>query len=127
MWYEFHFRLKSQDGAFQLFRAASGGSGIRDLVPIVCPKTGYQISKLKEEVKSSTIYIGPLNDDINDSPITINDISSDVTNFSMAKCRSCSENIPLAFFASHKENCIFEKEEKETQKEIDKDIGECKL
>ena len=51
------FRLKSQAGAFKLFKANAGGSGIRELAPSNCIINGYNIQQPKEEVRASTIYI----------------------------------------------------------------------
>ena len=44
------FRLKSQAGAFKLFKENAGRSGIKELAPLNCSINGYNIQQLKEEV-----------------------------------------------------------------------------
>ena len=58
---ESHFpKLVEQNGAFQLLKSLSGGSGVRNLVPLMIPPGGYTVSNLKDQCKSSLIYIKPL-------------------------------------------------------------------
>ena len=103
-------------------KAASGGSGLRKLVPLECPKAGYDIQTLKEEIRSSTIYIIPLNEDIDDCPLSINDITTD-NGTSMAKCISCNKDIPLSSFSMHKLSCTTDyKEDLELEAEKEDDI-----
>jgi len=113
-------RLKSQNGAFQLCKARCGGSGLRELIQIECPQTGYDIQAVKEEARASTIYIVPLNENIDESPVSINDISTNDYAVSMAKCSSCDIDVPLSYFAEHKLTCT-------NPEENDKDFKECRL
>ena len=118
---QFLFRLKSQNGAFQLCKARCGGSGLRELIEIECPQAGYSIQTLKEEARASTIYIVPLNENIDESPVSINDISTNDYAVSMAKCSSCNLDVPLSYFAEHKLSCM-------NPDENDKEnFNECKL
>ena len=60
----FVFRLKSQEGAFILYKAVTGGCGIPQLAPVDCPAAGYNVPYLKEQARSSALYLIPLNADI---------------------------------------------------------------
>ena len=62
---ETHYpKLSIQNGAFQLLKCQSGGSGVRNLVPMTIPPGGYTVTELKEQCKSSLFYIKPLQKDI---------------------------------------------------------------
>ena len=66
---------------------------------------GYAIKQLKEEVKSSTIFIIPLNSDVDQTPITVNDISTLPSSEIFSKCVTCHLEIPLFEFQEHKAIC----------------------
>ena len=68
--------MKSQKGAFESAKASSGGQGIRRLIAIDVPKKGYTIPLVKEIVRSSVLYIIPLNYNIDMEPVTINDLQT---------------------------------------------------
>ena len=67
--------MKSQEGAFLVYKAVTGGCGMRQLAPVDCPAAGYDVPYLKEQAMSSALYLIPLNSDIDITPITVNDIS----------------------------------------------------
>ena len=96
----FFFRLKGQNGAFGFCKASSGGSGIRSLISIECPKSGYKIPALKEIAKSSILFIVPLNNDIDDTEV----IDADTNTLSVS-CSSCEKEVPLRDFGTHKLSC----------------------
>ena len=60
----FVFRLKSQEGAFLLYKAVTGDCGIPQLAPVDCAATGYNVTYLKEQARSSALYLILLNSDI---------------------------------------------------------------
>ena len=92
------FRLRSQRGAFHLMKAKTGGSGIRELIPLDYGQCGYSIQSLKEEVKASAIYIIPLNENIDDKPdVTL------VKDVAISTCSFCNDFIPLVSFQEHKQ------------------------
>jgi len=95
--------LKSQNGAFQLFKAACGGVGSRILMALSSSSSGYTVAGLKEEVKSSTIYIVPLNSKISTEPMQINDLVNE--DVEVVVCSSCNNEIPLLVFRNHKKEC----------------------
>ena len=70
------FRLKSQKGAFELAKASSGSQGICRLIAIDLPEKGYTIPMSKEIVRSSVLYIIPLNFNRDMEPVTINDLQT---------------------------------------------------
>ena len=106
MWFLLFFhRLKSQEGAFLIAKAGSGGAGIRKLIPIRMPVDGYSVQQLKDEAKSSTLYVVPLNTDIDETPITVNDISTVSNNEIFSLCVNCNLKIPLFGFKEHKSEC----------------------
>ena len=102
------FRLKSQDGAFVFAKAESGGCGIRNLAVINCPPCGYDVQYVKSEVRSSCVYIIPLNSDIDESPVTVNDLSTAPAIVAECKCSNCHKTVALTEFQNHKEICLNE-------------------
>ena len=70
------FRLKSQKGAFELAKVSNGVQGVRRLIAIDLPKKGYTTPLLREIVRSSVLYIMPLNSNIDIEPVTINDLQT---------------------------------------------------
>ena len=104
--------MKSQEGAFHLAKASSGGCGIRSLSVLNCLNSGYEVQFLKEEARASTIFIAPLNADIDTSPVTINDLST-LVEVPECECSSCHCKIPLMEFKNHKSNCSCENDSEE--------------
>ena len=60
----FVFRLKSQEGTFLLYKAVTGGCGIPPLAPVDCAAAGNNVPYLKEQARSSALYLILLNSDI---------------------------------------------------------------
>ena len=48
---------------------------MRQLSPVNCTTAGYDVPYLKEQVRSSDLYLIPLNSNIDVTHITVNDIS----------------------------------------------------
>ena len=98
-------RLKSQAGAFKLFKANAGGSGIRELAPLNCSINGYNIQQLKEEVHASTIYIIPMNRNLDITPIVSEANIQRNTDEVLTECLTCHSKVPLREFGDHKIRC----------------------
>ena len=94
--------MKSQNGAFYLSKASTGGSGLRSLAPLKCPVTGYCVQDLREEAKASIVYIIPLNENIDTTPVA--DVAPQRDGV-LSKCLGCDKNIPLWEFTDHKSKC----------------------
>ena len=99
------FRLKAQAGAFKLFKANTGGSGIRELAPLNCSISGYNIQQLKEEVRASTIYIIPMNHNSDITPIVNEANIQRNTDGILTECLTCHSKVPLWKFGDHKKHC----------------------
>ena len=99
------FRLKSQAGAFKLFKANAGGSGIRELAPLNCSINGCNIQQLKEEVRASTIYIIPMNHNLDITPIVNEANIQRNTDGILTECLTCHSKVPLWKFGDHKKHC----------------------
>ena len=99
------FRLKSQAGAFKLFKANAGGSGFRELSPLNCSINGYNIQQLKEEVRASTIYIIPMNYNLDITPIVNEANIQRNTDGILSECLTCHSKVPLWEFGYHKKHC----------------------
>ena len=99
------FRLKSQAGAFKLFKANAGGSGIRELAPLNCSISGYNIQQLKEEVRASTVYIIPMNHNSDITPIVNEANIQRNTDGILTECLTCHAKVPLWEFGDHKKHC----------------------
>ena len=93
-------KLKSQNGAFELFRAERGGTCC-NLVLIDMSAQGYTIPYLKEHVSSSTIiYVRPMQSNLPMTKvITRTDDSIKTT------CQICAREVPLASLRSHMSEC----------------------
>ena len=80
---EDHFpKLEKLEGAFSLYRAASGGSGCRKLIKIPMGAGGYSLPWLRINCSvgsSSTIYIVPLQQDL--------DVKSSTPNTQVSKIK----------------------------------------
>ena len=90
------FRLKSQNGAFELAKASSGSQSIRRLIAIDLPKKGYTIPMLKEIVHSSVLNLIPLNSNIDMEPVKINDLQTIADDDKEEKweCETCMKLVP---------------------------------
>lgn len=109
--------LTPQNGAFQLLRCEFGGSGSRDLNTIAMPQNGYSVPFLKEQSKSSLIYIRPLNCDIEFEMKRIEPVELPTCTAS-AICKSCNKTVPLSYFEQHQHHC---QGAMSTDKDSDKD------
>ena len=107
--------MKSQEGAFLVYKAVTGGCGMRQLAPVDCPTACYDVPYLKEQAMSSALYLIPLNSDIDIMPITVNDISV-VVEAPECQCSNCYEIIALNQFQDHKMLCTQKKEEVENRR-----------
>ena len=94
-------KLKSQDGAFELMRAESGGYS-RPLKLILMPSDGYTIPYIRDLVGSNTLlYIRPMK-----SYLPLDKPSQDVTNQSpQTNCPKCSLSIPIILLRKHSFTC----------------------
>lgn len=103
----FPYRLKSQCGAFQIFKASIGGNGIRDFVPLNCSTSGYTVQRMKDEVCTAKCFVIPLNSDMDITPVTVNDITleSPLDDEPTCVCSSCGLDINLTNFRQHKATC----------------------
>lgn len=90
-------KLKSQDGAFELMRAESGGTS-RPLKLILMPSNGYTIPYIRDLVGSSTLlYIRPMK-----SCLSLDKPPQPVTTQSpLTKCPKCSLSIPIMQLRKH--------------------------
>ena len=88
--------MKSHKGVFELAKTSSGGQGIRRLIAIDLPKKGYTIPMLKEIVRSSMLYIIPLNSNIDMEPVKINDLQTiaDDDREEKWECETCMKLVP---------------------------------
>ena len=93
-------KLKSQNGAFELFRAERGETCC-NLALIGMSAHGYTIPYLKEHVSSSTImYVRPMQSNLPMTKvITRTDDSIKTT------CQICTREVPLASLRSHMSEC----------------------
>ena len=98
-------RLKSQAGAFKLFNVNAGGFRIRELAPLNCSISGYNIQQLKEEVRASTIYIIPMNHNLDITPIVNEANIRRNTDGILTECLTCHSKVPLWEFGDHKKHC----------------------
>ena len=94
-------KIKSQDGAFELMRAESGGTS-RPLKLILMPSDGYTIPYLRDLVGSNTpLYIRPMKSclpmDKPPQPVT--------TQSPLTKCPKCSLSIPIMQLRKHLFTC----------------------
>lgn len=62
-------------------KANSGGHGLKRLEPLGMTPTGYDVQSIKDDARQSIIYIAPLHEDIDTSPLTINDITEGIYMF----------------------------------------------
>ena len=94
-------KLKSQDGAFELMRAESGGNS-RPLKLILMPSDGYTIPYIRDLVGSNTLlYIRPMK-----SCLPLDKPPQDVTNQSpQTNCPKCSLSIPIILLRKHSFTC----------------------
>ena len=74
---------------FLKYISNTGGAGIRKLIPLQMSTNGYAIKQLKVEAKSSTIFIIPLYSDVDQTLITIIDISTVPSSEIFSKCVTC--------------------------------------
>ena len=104
------FRLKSQKGTFELAKASSGGQSIRRLIAIDLPKKGYTIPILKEIVRSSLLYIIPLNSNIDLEPVTFNYLQTIAGDDIKEEweCETSMKLVPANQFREHKGVCLEE-------------------
>ena len=99
------YRLKSQAGAFKLFEANAGGSGSRELAPLNCSINEYNIQQLKEEVRASTIYVIPMNHNLDITPIVSEANIQRNTDRILTECLTYHSKVPLWVFGDHKIHC----------------------
>ena len=94
-------KLKSQDGAFELMRAESGGTS-RPLKLILMPSDGYSIPYVRDLVGSNTLlYIRPMK-----SCLSLDKPPQPVTNQSpQTTCPKCSLSIPIMQLRKHSFTC----------------------
>ena len=94
-------KLKSQDEAFELMRAETGGIS-RPLKLISIPSNGYTIPYIKDVVGNSTlIYIRPMKSclslDKSPQPVTLQS--------PLTKCPNCFLSIPIMQLRNHSQIC----------------------
>ena len=94
-------KIKSQDGAFELMRAESGGTS-RPLKLILMPSDGYTIPYLRDLVGNNTLlYIRPMK-----SSLPMDKPAQPVTTQSpLTKCPNCSLSIPIMQLRKHSFTC----------------------
>ena len=86
-------------------KAKTGGSGIRQLVPLHCSESGYNVQLLKEQVRASTIYIIPMNSAIDETPESSSLSLTRNPPITTAVCFYCGVDVPLISFQGHKSGC----------------------
>ena len=89
-------KLASQNGAFQLLRCLSGGSGVQELSVIPMGVDGYPVSLLKDVCRSSTIYIRPMQTDLSLEDALQNDHQQNnmhIQTTAKAKCLNCNVEV----------------------------------
>jgi len=99
-----HLHIKQTlEGYFPRLKSQNG---VRSLEKLSCSSSGYSVVGLKEEVRSSVVYIVPLNSEIDTSPISVNEVSSqkDTTEL-LCVCTNCDSQILLFEFQEHKAIC----------------------
>ena len=103
------FRLKSQAGAFKLFKANAGGSIMRELAPLNCSINGYNIEQLtkggRTYFSTPTICIIPINHNLGITPIVSETNMQRNTDEILTECLTCHSNIPLWELGDHKIHC----------------------
>ena len=94
-------KIKSQDGAFELMRAESGGTS-RPLKLILMPCDGYTVPYLRDLVGNNTpLYIRPMK-----SCLPMDKPAQPVTTRSpLTKCPNCSLSIPIMQLRKHSFTC----------------------
>ena len=100
---KYYPKLASQNGAFQLLRCLSGGSGTRELTVIPMGVDGYPISMLKEVCRSSTIYIRPMQTNLSLEDACQQGVYSRYV--ATAKCMNCHLEVELSTFTDHATTC----------------------
>ena len=118
-------KLKSQDGAFELMRAESGGTS-RPLKIILMPSNGYTIPYLRDVVGSNTLlYIRPMKSSLSlDKPPQL------VTNESpLTECPKCCLSIPIMQLRSHSFTCsgIKINDDSSDEKEFERSVFDDKV
>ena len=101
-------KLALQNGAFQLLRCLSGGSGVQELSAVPMGVDGYPVSLLKEVCRSSTIYIRPMERDLSLEDALQNDHQQNNMHAkatAKAKCLNCNGEMELSTFTDHNVTC----------------------
>ncbi|KAL0993605.1 hypothetical protein UPYG_G00110430 [Umbra pygmaea] len=101
-------KLKNLSGGW-LFYKASGGSGQRNLSVVPTESEGYTGRTLKAVTSNGKylLYIAPLQEDINTSPLPHD--APEFSKMPKAVCKNCGVTMPLQFLALHIETCeVFE-------------------
>ncbi|CAL8388298.1 unnamed protein product [Boreogadus saida] len=66
-----------------------------------CPSTGYTIKSIKNHIKSATIYIRPMQKDIDTTPVE----PESVVSGPKEKCLICAEEIFFSELKDHVKHC----------------------
>uniref|UniRef100_A0A7M5XKV0 HECT domain-containing protein n=2 Tax=Clytia hemisphaerica TaxID=252671 RepID=A0A7M5XKV0_9CNID len=65
--------------------------------------SGYTVLQIKEEAKTSLVYVIPLNSDLDKTPLDVNNFQNH--DVQLVKCHTCQKEVPLISFQNHKSNC----------------------
>ena len=92
-------KLKSQNGAIEVLRAAGGGAGIRPLTPIPMMSGGYSIQELKSSTSSAMLYVKPLQSDLELDPVR--QVTSETPKVT---CIHCAKVVSLPDLRNHSQS-----------------------
>ncbi|CAL8356410.1 unnamed protein product [Boreogadus saida] len=87
-------------GGFELLKV-SGMTRSKKLSVMPCPSTGYTIKSIKNHIKSATIYIRPMQKDIDTTPVE----PESVVSGPKEKCLICAEEIFFSELKDHVKHC----------------------
>ncbi|CAL8378706.1 unnamed protein product [Boreogadus saida] len=79
----------------------SGMTRSKNLSVMPCPSTGYTIKSIKNHIKSATIYIRPMQKDIDTTPVE----PESVVSGPKEKCLICAEEIFFSELKDHVKHC----------------------
>ncbi|CAL8234591.1 unnamed protein product [Boreogadus saida] len=87
-------------GGFEILKV-SGMTRSKKLSVMPCPSTGYTIKSIKNHIKSATIYIRPMQKDIDTTPVE----PESVVSGPKEKCLICAEEIFFSELKDHVKHC----------------------
>ena len=89
-------KLQLQQGAIEVLRSSTGGSGARPLTPIPLGSQGYRIQELRASLNSATLFVRPLQTDVElDQVVQVTRETPKVT------CIHCGKEVNLSELRVH--------------------------